>query len=116
MDQELRDELGYLRSAVDELLRRVTGTAVPPAPDAADSLPDPIPGEGIASYAMRCGQFVGGPKGEQAIRAAGSLFGGYGQMVVDKHGGSWKKAVWEFINGDPAYKPDPQWGVKYPQG
>jgi hypothetical protein len=78
-----------------------------------ESLPDPIPGEGIASYAMRCGQFVGGPKGEQAIRASGALFGGYGQALVDKHGGRWKPAIWEFIHGNPDYVPDKGWNDKY---
>jgi hypothetical protein len=79
-------------------------------PGGADSLPDPVPGEGIASYAMRCGQFVGGEKGAQAVRGAGGLFGGMGQHLVNKHGGKWKPAIWEFIHGDPAYVPDPAWG------
>jgi hypothetical protein len=110
MDEELRGVLEDINAKLHDLLQRVQGTVVAaPAPTDADSLPDPVPGEGIASYTARCGAFVGGPKGEQAVRAAGSMFL-TGQYLVDKHGGSWKKAVWEFIHGDPAYKPDPAWG------
>jgi hypothetical protein len=109
--------LDYLLSAVNELLRRVGGV-VPqePAPVVAaplqavtpDDLPDPVPGEGLVSYAMRCADFVGGEKGAQAKRAAGSLFIA-GQTLVNKHGGIWKAAVWEFIHGDPNYRADSRW-------
>src|SRR5574343_256816 len=105
--ETLAAEVAYLKDAVNELLRRVGG--VPPQAAAAgwESLPDPVPGEGIASYAARCGQFVGGPKGEQAVRSAGSMFL-VGQYLVNKHGGSWKRATWEFIHGDPnAAQPAP---------
>ena len=110
--ESLSADVAYLRAAVDELLRRIGG--VPPqVPSDADSLPDPVPGEGIASYTARCGQIVGGPKGEQAVRASGSMIL-YGQYIVEKHGGSWKKAVWEFINGQPGYVADPAWGTYRP--
>lgn len=117
MSAEILEKLQYLSDAMAELLRRVPGVvAVAPAePAGPDSLPDPIPGEGIASYTARCGQFVGGPKGEQAVRAAGSMFL-VGQYLVDKHGGKWKPAVWEFIHGQPGYVADPGWDAKYPKG
>jgi len=65
------------------------------------------------SYVARCGQFVGGEKGAQAMRASGSLFL-TGQTLVNKHGGSWKRAAWEFIHGDPNYRPDPLWATTGP--
>ena len=112
--ESLAAQVSNLQSSVDQLLH-LAGAAPQPTGDGPDSLPDPIPGEGIASYTARCGQFVGGPKGEHAVRAAGSMFLA-GQYLVDKHDGSWKRAVWEFIMGDPAYTPDPAWQAKYPQG
>lgn len=112
--ESLADQVATLQLAVNELLSRVRGPAVNPAPaDPSDVLPDPIPGEGIAAYAARCGQYVGGEKGEQAIRASGSLFL-TGGPLVRKHNGSWKKAVWEFIWGDPNYTPDPRWASYRP--
>ena len=107
--ESLAAEVSYLRAAVDELLRRVGG--VPPQTDAGpESLPDPIPGEGIGSYVARCGRFVGGEKGEQAVRMAGSLIlPGIGQAYVDKYGGDWKLTAWRMIHGDPSYSADPRW-------
>src|SRR5574343_557903 len=97
--ESLAAEVAYLRAAVDELLRRVGGVAPEPVAAGWEALPDPVPGEGIASYAARCGQFV------------------VGQYLVNKHGGSWKRAVWEFIHGDPnaappaPYQTAPGWGT-----
>lgn len=109
MDQELRDELDYLKGAVDELLRRTTGaTTVTGNP--WDGLPDPQPGEGIGSYVARVGALIGGPQGEQAIRMSGSLvLPGIGQAYVDKYGGSWKLTAWRMVYGDPSYVADPAW-------
>lgn len=109
--ESLADQVATLQLAVNELLSRVRGPTIDPT--GPDSLPDPVPGEGIVSYAARCGQFVGGEKGAQAMRGSGSLFLS-GQTLVNKHGGSWKAAVWEFIWGDPNYVPDPRWGTYRP--
>ena len=115
MDQELRDELGYIKDALAEVLRRVPIALPSAAP--WDSLPDPQPGEGIASYVARCGAQVGGEQGEQAIRMSGSLIlPGIGQSYVDKYGGNWKLTAYRLIFGDPDYVADPAWGGYRPGG
>jgi hypothetical protein len=105
------EKIEYLMTAVQELLRRVGG--VPPQQPADPAIPDPVPGEGIVAYVQRVARIIGGEKGAQAERAAGSLFL-VGQYLVDKHGGNWKAAALEFVNGDPAYKPDPRWATYRP--
>ena len=104
--ESLASDIEYLRTAVDELLRRVGG--VPPQAPVPD-IPSPVMGEGFPSYVARVADVIGGEKGAQAKRASGSLFM-VGQYLVDKHGGDWKAAALEFINGDPAYVADPRWG------
>ena len=101
------EKLDYLITAVNELLTRVGG--VPIQQPLQFDVPQPLPGEGIASYVMRVADIVGGERGAQAKRAAGALFGGAGQALVDKHRGDWRSAALEFITGDPAYQPDPAW-------
>lgn len=137
--ESLAEEISFIRAALEELLRRVgepvaAAPAPPPSPppsvyappgggDAGfrleitkngRSLPAPYPLEGIASYAMRVADFVGGERGAQARRGAGSLFGGMGTALVNKHGGSWLNAIEEFVFGDPSYVPDPAWGSYRP--
>jgi len=99
--------LESLDAKLDELLTRVRGGASAPSP--MPIMPDPVLGEGFASYVARVASGMTGPKAEQAVRGSGSLIFTGGELIR-KHGGDWRAAAWEFIDGDPNYTPDPRWG------
>jgi hypothetical protein len=80
--------------------------------------PEPLPGSGelFPGYTLRVGRVLGPDVEAQARRTVGSLFGGQGQKIVDKHGGDWVAAAEEHLFGDRAYNPDPAWGRYRPGG
>jgi hypothetical protein len=101
------EQFSELKGMLAELLTRVSGVNAPPAE--VGFMPDPVPGEGFPSYVHRVASGMTGPKAEQALRGSGSLIWTGGELIR-KHSGDWKKAAWEFIDGDPNYVPDPSWG------
>jgi hypothetical protein len=99
-------QFSEIKSMLSELLTRVRGTSPPPTE--VGFMPDPVPGEGFSSYVARVAGGMTGPRAEQAVRGSGSLVF-TGADLIRKHGGDWKAAAWEFINGDPNYTSDPAW-------